>query len=153
MGHPRGKGNQPPQLVGKGFQKGKDPKRIGNGRKPIPPEVRRARELTAKEFQDAVSKIISMCRRDLEALVTSKESNVLDQLVATIWLKGIQDSSKQELNFFLERFLGKVAENHNFQGNFHTGIVEFLERMNTKGSPNGKKESKEEIEDEDFEDI
>jgi hypothetical protein len=135
------------------FKKGADPRRGDNGRRAIPEEVKRARKLTSAEFELTVSKIISMTRKQLENLVADDESNALEQLVGTIWLKGIKDSSKTELNYFIERFLGKVAENHNFQGNFHTGLVDFIEQMKQaragkKGLTHGEQKESDE---EDFE--
>lgn len=128
------------RVVGRPFKKGQS----GNpkGRPEIPEDVKRAREFNNNEFTKAVNKIISLTRGQLEKLVEGKDENVLDQLVATIWLKGIKDSSKTELNYFVERFMGKVAENHNFSGNIHTGLVDFIAQLNNakKGLPHGQSE-------------
>jgi hypothetical protein len=132
-----GKNNNP---TGKGGLKERPQDR---GRKTkLPEDVKRARKLNQAEFQLSVNKIISLRRSELEKLVASPDSNVLEQLVATIWLRGIKDSSKAELNYFVERFLGKVPENHNFSGNFHAGIVDYLSQLNspTKGITNGQQE-------------
>jgi hypothetical protein len=137
------------RVVGKPFKKGQS----GNpkGREPLSPEVKRAREFNNAEFTKSVNRIISLRRGDLEKLVESRDENVLDQLIATIWLKGLKDSSKAELNYFVERFMGKVAENHNFSGNIHTGLVDFIAQLNNakKGLPNGQQEKDVSEEDED----
>lgn len=138
-----------PMKGGRPFTGANDPRRHKEGRPKTPDDVKAARKLTQIEFEKAVSKIISMKRNALEKLVESQEANVFDQLIATIWLKGIKDSAKSELNYFVERFLGKVADNHNFQGNVHAGIVDWLSTR--KALPAGEKEV-EEIKDE-FEDV
>jgi hypothetical protein len=138
--------------LGKPFTGVNDPRRHKEGRPKLSPEVKRARKLNQQEFDTSVSRIISMQRKQLEALVASSEENVLDQLIGTIWLKGIKDSAKSELNYFVERFLGKVAETHNFQGNFHAGIMSWLDSR--KELPNGKGKEKEvNEEDEDFDPV
>lgn len=100
------------------------------GSKPIPEDVKEARRLSQIEFDRACGKIFFMSVEELTLLVNNKkQTNVLEALVGKILLKGINESSKSELNYFIERFLGKVAEQHNFSGNLNTGLVDLIEKM------------------------
>ena len=51
---------------------------------------------------------------------------MLDALIARILQKGIEEASKAELNYFVERFLGKLPETTNLNGNMHGAIMDWL---------------------------
>lgn len=109
---------------GRRFQKGQS----GNpaGRTPIPEDVKAARKLTSVEFDRAVGRLLFVSRERLEEIANDETEPVLDSLVARILLKGIKDSSKSELNYFVERALGKVPEGLNVSGNLNSSITEFI---------------------------
>lgn len=120
------------------------------GRPRVSDEVKAARKFTQPEFELAVSKIFFITMKDLQRLVNSQETPVMEALIARIALNGMKKGSTQELNYFIERFFGKVAENHNFTGNAHPDLVSYIQKINaeharneeTNGSEN-KKSNKE----------
>lgn len=96
------------------------------GAKPLPPDVKIAKKLTDEEFARSCAKLMFTSVEKLEKIARSKESRVIDSLVARILQKGINESSRVELNFFVERFLGKVPENHNFSGSVNGSLADFI---------------------------
>jgi hypothetical protein len=96
------------------------------GRKPISDDVKIARKITQYEFERICSQLFFMSVRRLEEVVADDKTPVMKALVARILIKGIEESSRVELNYFIERFLGKVSENHNFTGNLNTGLADFI---------------------------
>ncbi len=116
------KGELPP--VGKPWKKGKSAN--PNGRPKIPDDVKAGRKLTDIEFERACGKILFMSVEKLEELIEDENTNVLEALVARILEKGIKESSRVELNYFIERFLGKVAENHNVQTNLNGDLTAWI---------------------------
>lgn len=109
---------------GKRFKPGQS----GNpkGRTPIPEDVKAARKLTSVEFDRAVGRLLFVSRERLEEIANDEKEPVLDSLVARILLKGIKESAKAELNYFVERALGKVPEGLNVSGNLNSSITEFI---------------------------
>lgn len=137
----------------KGFQKGNKYGGQSPGRPPVTEELKAARKFTQSEFEIAVSKIFFVSTQDLQRLMKAPTTPVMEALIARIALQGLKDGGTKELNYFVERFFGKVAENHNFTGNAHPDLVSYIEKINaeharneeTNGSAkeNGKKDSKE----------
>ncbi len=123
------KGKTPP--VGRLWKKGES----GNpdGRPKIPDDIKIARKLTAVEFERICGVLFSMSKRQLKDLIEDDNTPVLTALIATILEKGITESSRNELNYFIERFLGKVPEQANFTGSLNGGLVDFIAAGKKKG--------------------
>lgn len=86
----------------------------------------KARKLSQVEFEKACGKLFFMSKDDLQVLIADGNTNVLELLVARILAKGISEASKSELNYFVERFLGKVPDNHNITTNLNGSLTEFI---------------------------
>lgn len=100
------------------------------GRAKISEDIKVARKLTAVEFERICYNLMCMSTGRLAEVVKSEQTPVLTALVARILEKGIHDSSKAELNFFIERFLGKVPDQANFTGNVNGSLADFIAARN-----------------------
>ncbi len=68
---------------------------------------------------------------DLELMLKDKSTSVIDALIGRVLAKGLSDASTHELNYFIERFHGKVTENHHFSGgSIHGALVDFINAKN-----------------------
>lgn len=114
------------------------------GRPPIPEDVRAARKLTQVEFERICANLFNTSTKRLGEICRDPQTPVLTALIARILEKGIAESSRVELNYFIERFLGKVAENHNITSNVNGQLADFIATRN-----GGKPKASED--DEDFE--
>lgn len=122
-GNPKFKKGQTPP-VGRPWKKGQS----GNpkGREPIPEEIREARKITQAEFERICGKLFYSSVDKLKRTVNDDKTPVMEALVARILLKGIQESSRTELNYFIERFLGKVPEERNVRGELGGLLADFI---------------------------
>lgn len=109
---------------GRDIQKGQvlNPK----GRPKISQEVREARKLTQVEFEKACGKLLFMDVDGIKALVGDHKTPMIEAIIGKILLKAMNESSKVELNYFVERFLGKVAENTHITGNLNSTLTDFI---------------------------
>lgn len=101
-----------------------------NGRPKLPEDIKAARKLTQTEFERICYDLMKMSTKGLSELVQDNKTPVLTALIARILEKGIHDSSKAELNYFVERFLGKVPEQANFTGNVNGSLADFIAARN-----------------------
>lgn len=108
--------------------------KFGRGRLPLTPDVKAARKFNQNEFELAVAKILFLSAKDLQRLVGAPGTTVIEAIIGRIILTGIQKGTTHELNYFVERFFGKVAENHNFTGNANPDLVNYIERVNREHS-------------------
>ena len=131
---------------GRNFKKGHvaNPK----GRPPASPELKAARKLTNLEFERICTNFFNMSIAELKQICEDvKHTNVLEGLIGRVLYNGIQKNSQSELNYFIERFLGKVAETHNFNGNLNTGLVDLIQKLNSQGGYiNGKGQEEKTVE-------
>ncbi len=121
--------------------------KFGKGRPRVSDDVKAARKFNSSEFELAASKIFFINVKELIKLVQDEESTVMEAIIGRITLQGIKKGSTDELNYFVERFLGKVTENHNFTGNANPDLVKYIadvNRANAERESDGKKEKKEE---------
>lgn len=100
------------------------------GKPKTPDDIKVARKLTQVEFERICYNLMCMSTGRLAEVVKSEQTPVLTALVARILEKGIHDSSKAELNFFIERFLGKVPDQANFTGNVNGSLADFIAARN-----------------------
>lgn len=117
------------------------------GRTPISEEMKKAKRLNQAQFALSVNKLMYMSLDQLaDTIKDTKNTSVIDGLIARILYKGLTDSSRAELNYFIERFCGKVPDNVNLNGNFNGGLVDFLEQLNNanEGETDGEEEDPEE---------
>jgi transcriptional regulator with XRE-family HTH domain len=118
--------DKPKRKMPKGtpWQKGQS----GNpkGRPPIPEEIREARKITQAEFERICGKLFYSSVDNLKRVVNDDRAPVMEALVARILLKGIEESSRVELNYFIERFLGKVPEERNVKGSLGGLLADFI---------------------------
>lgn len=107
-----------------GWKKGQS----GNpkGKPKIPEDVKAARKLTQIEFERICANLFNMSTTRLSEVIKDPHTPVLTALVARILEKGIHESSRVELNYFVERFLGKVPEQANFTGNLNGSLADFI---------------------------
>lgn len=119
-------------------------------------EQKALRKLGQIEFEIAANKILFMTLTELEEHVENPETSVLEATIGKVLLKGHEDSEIKQLNYFVERFLGKVPDNVNVAGNLNTGLVEVFERMaqgKRKELTHGKEETNKEDSEENDEEI
>lgn len=113
------------------FQKGN---KLGKGRPPIPPEVKAARKFNKSEFELSVNRIFFLSVDKLRELISKeglKTTTVMDAIIARIALKGIEKGTTDELNYFMERLVGKVADNLNVNDNSgHGALMAFIAGAN-----------------------
>ena len=96
------------------------------GKPPIPEDVKAARKLTAVEFERICANLFNMSSRRLSEVAKDPSTPVLTALIARILEKGLHESSRVELNYFIERFLGKVPDNQIIQGNLNGSLTDFI---------------------------
>lgn len=107
------------------------------GSKPLPEDVKVARKLTQVEFERICVNLFCMSSKRMSEVVKDPETPVLTALVARILLKGINESSRVELNYFIERFLGKVPEQSNITGNLNGTLADFIANRNKPKASEG----------------
>ncbi len=124
---------------------------FGKGRPRVSDDVKAARKFNSSEFELAASKIFFISVKELVKLVGDQDSPVMEAIIGRITLQGIKNGTTDELNYFVERFMGKITENHNFTGNANPDLVRYIADINKSHAErelqDGKKESKKENED------
>ena len=71
------------------------------------PDVRAARKLTQVEFERICANLFNTSTQTLRRDLQRPADAVLTALIARILERGIAESCRVELNYFIERFLGK----------------------------------------------
>src|SRR5687768_18400816 len=82
----------------------------GNGRPPLPPEVKEARKLTRTKAEELLNRFAHMTKLELEQVIKAPESTQLKLLVASILKQGIKWGEQARLTFVLVRLVVKVKE-------------------------------------------
>lgn len=88
------------------FKKGWKPP----GRKPSPPDVRQARELSQHEFTRAVNKFFYLKEDEIKAELEKPELTMLDKMVGSMVHRAACDQDVVRAQFLLDRSIGKVRE-------------------------------------------
>lgn len=108
--------------------------KFGKGRVPLTPEVREARKFNKNEFELSVNRLFFMPVEDLKDMLSKeslKTTSVMDALIARIAIKGIEKGTTDELNYFMERLVGKVADNLNVNDQTgHGALMAFIANAN-----------------------
>lgn len=119
--------------------------KFSKGRPRVSDDVKAARKFNSSEFELAASKIFFISVQDLVKLVGDGNTPVIEAIIGRITLQGIKNGSTDELNYFVERFMGKVTENHNFTGNANPDLVRYIAEVNKNNEErealNGEKET------------
>lgn len=102
----------------------------GQGRPKISEEVKAARKFNSSEFELAVNRLFFLSVSELVSLVGDKSTPVMDALIGRIALNGIKFGKTDELNYFVERFMGKVSDNVNIQTGGHPSLVDYIAKIN-----------------------
>ena len=127
--------------------------KFGLGRPKVSDDVKAARKFNSSEFELAANKVFFMSVQDLfklfadgKKLFVDSETTVMEAIIGRIALKGLKDGSKDEINYFVERFMGKITENHNFTGNANPDLVRYIAEVNKSNAEreinSGEKEVK-----------
>lgn len=130
---------------GRPFQKGQSGNPGGSAK--ITKEQAAIKRLTQMQFTETASKIITMNIEEMKALGEDPQANVLEGIFARVLTRAYDQGNTQDLNYFVERCMGKVADKMDLGGlNLHGSLVSFLQSRN--GEKNGieKEGSEKEIE-------
>lgn len=115
---------------GRDFKKGvvTNPK----GRPKVSKELKEARKLTSTEFELVCGKLLFMDVEDIKKLIINENTPMMEAIIAKILHNALKDGAKAELNYFVERFLGKVPDNSNLNltGNVNGGLVDLINAHN-----------------------
>jgi hypothetical protein len=91
---------------GRDFKKGN---KMG-GRKPHPPEVRKAAKLTKEQFLANLGEFSNLTVSELKELVKNDDLPAMQAWVANVFLMGIIEADHVRLNFVADRLFGKVTD-------------------------------------------
>ncbi len=80
------------------------------GRPQLPEDLKQARKLNKAEFERIANKFLFLSPQDARDILEDPTSTMLDHLVASIFVRGVQDGSHQHLEFILNRLIGKVSD-------------------------------------------
>lgn len=105
---------------GRNFQKGvvTNPK----GRPRIPEDLKDAGRLTKPELERLMNKMLSMQPGELTKQLKSGELTCKEMLIGTIISKGIIHGDQHRLDFILNRLIGKVKEQVEYDASFEFTI-------------------------------
>lgn len=95
----------------------------GPGRPPTPPDILEAKKLTQAEFARITQKFMALSKAEMQVIAKDPSTPALDLMVLSIISKGINQGDDKRLNFFLDRFIGKVKEEINLNINTYSAIT------------------------------
>lgn len=105
------------RVVGRPFPKGVS----GNpgGKKPLPEDIKRARQLNQVELERILNKYLYMDRAEFQEWADKRTGMpVIECLVLQILARGTLEGDERKLEFMLRRLIGPVAEKIE-----HSGVV------------------------------
>ena len=122
---------------GKPFPKGVSGNPSGSSK--LSKEQKQLKQLTQIQFVETASKIISLNIDEMKALGKDPQANVLEGIFARVLTRAYDQGNTTDLNYFVERCMGKVADKMDLGGvNLHGSILSFLQNRN--GGADGVKE-------------
>ena len=81
-----------------------------NGRPKLPGDIKEARKLNAIEFERIANKFLFLSREEIKAIVNDPDTTMIENLIASIYVRGVTEGSYQHLDFILNRLIGKVKD-------------------------------------------
>lgn len=101
--------------IGKPFKKGLS----GNpkGRPPLPPEVRKLKQLTLSQLNEVVSLVMASTYEDLKRMANDDQATVIQRMSAALAIQTIGKGNPHTWNALLEQFRGKLKEKVEVTGN------------------------------------
>lgn len=117
---------------------GKDwkPGQSGNPKGPpkVPPEVREARKFNKQVVSTALERVLSMNEAELKKFMMNKSQPVIERALAKVLYKAMTQANLSNINFLLDRTIGKVPNNHKVEGmSGHAGLVAYIKKHEQPG--------------------
>jgi hypothetical protein len=120
-----------PRGKGKPFKKGN---KLAVGRPKMTEEQKKLARMTRTEVMDVMSQIVRFNKKELMALKNDPKTSLLKAWVGSVAAKGIKLGDMDRLDKLLNRVIGKVKEEVEFQGN----AVNVLVKLPGNGSEKKK---------------
>jgi len=83
---------------------------VGKGRPKLPKEVRELQKLTKTKSEEILSRLAHMKEVDIKAMIESPETIMIEKMVASTYLKALEQGDQNRINWLLDRTVGKVKE-------------------------------------------
>lgn len=80
------------------------------GRKPFSEDLKRVKEIDAREFKRRASKYLRMTVSELNVIETDTNTEAIDLIIISIIQKAGRSGDWMRMNFLLDRLIGKVSE-------------------------------------------
>jgi len=93
---------------GRDFSSTNQPKK--RGRKPLPKDLRDARNLTKARLQGMLNKSLWCTQDELTARMKDDETPMIEKMIGSIVYKALVEGDQTRLTFILDRMIGKVKE-------------------------------------------
>lgn len=116
------------------------------------PVVRALKKVTLETYCEVIDLVLTNNIAELKALAEDPKTSALQVGIAVAFMKAIKQGDYGVIERIAERIIGKVAENHNFTGNFHSQLVDWVATRNSNKEIDNGKVEKDKNED-GFEDI
>ena len=89
------------------FKKGN---KLGVGRPPVDPELKKARKLTKTKAAALFEIFMHKSVTELDKICKDPKTTVLEAMIARVAQQAIRDGDQRRLDFMLDRTIGKVKE-------------------------------------------
>lgn len=106
---------------GRDFVKG-GPQPANRGRKPLPPDLKAATELTKSNLKGLLNKYLWMSKPEMQAVIKDHNTPMIEIVIASIVFKAAVQGDEKRLDFILTRLIGRVKE--------EIDLTTYLERLN-----------------------
>lgn len=87
------------------------------------------RKLTQETYAQVIELVLTGNLDELQAMVKDPKTPAVQVGIATAFIKAIKEGNYQVMERIAERIVGKLPENINIQGNFHTSVVDYLDSV------------------------
>ncbi len=82
----------------------------GPGRPKLPQEIRQATQYTKAMILEAMNKLLSVDKSELQAIMEEPTTPTLELIVGSIIVNAIKHGDPSRLNFLLDRIIGRVKD-------------------------------------------